>query len=113
MTLICVFQPRHPCSSVVISLVLISHVHVSHLFLYMFDHKRECFCEYYILVRCIQHVGANLSRQSILHGVACYENYCSHKERKKCTDVFKVTRHINDCTKIAGLEVACTVTWTV
>jgi len=44
--------------------------------------------------------------------VACYEKYCIHKERRKCEDVFKVTRHINDCKKIAGLEFACTVTWT-
>jgi len=69
--------------------------------------------------------GVSLSRQSIVN-VACYENYlcgsapsqynmpcsnsaslhkgihCIHKERKKCRDVFKVTGHIHDCTKIAG-----------
>jgi len=54
MTLICVFQPRHPCSSVVISLVLISHVHVSHLFLYMCYHKRVIAMKgYYIILNSV------------------------------------------------------------
>ena len=48
--------------------------------------------------------GESLSRQLILM-LLCYENYCIHKERRKCTDVFKVTGHI----KIAGLEVACII----
>jgi len=40
-------------------------------------------------------VGGELE-QAIDCNVACYENYCIRKERKKCTDVFKVTPHIND-----------------
>ena len=66
--------------------------------------------------------GVSLSRQSILN-VACYlcgsapsqynmpcSNsaslhkgiHCIHKERRKCRDVFEVTWHIHDCTKISG-----------
>jgi len=62
------------------------------------------------LVTCIQYMGGQLE-QAIDFNVACYENYCIHKG-KIYRYIFKVTRHINDCTKIAGLEVACTVTWT-
>jgi len=50
----------------------------------------------------MQHVGGELE-QAINFNVACYEKYCIHKEKKKCTDVFKVTRHIKIMTtKIAG-----------
>jgi len=52
------------------------------------DHQE--FSGMYILVRCIQDVGGKLE-QAIDFNVASCEKHCTHKERKNCTDVFKVT----------------------
>jgi len=49
--------------------------------------------------------------------VACYEKYCIHKKKEKCTDAFKVTLNTRMLdtlmtTKITRLEVVCTFTLT-